>query len=290
MVSISFESALQEVRDTFIYNCLKNQLKVSEVVILLEALKVELLNPRKEREEVSKLILLPSDQQGMGIYSSKDVICTSRAVSEIFGKRHDHVLRDVEKILEDLGDPRFGGIAFDLPKSGEIKSHYFIKSVYKDDQNRKYPEYLLTRDGFTLLAMGFTGKKALKFKIAYINRFNEMEQALKDRQLARMECRQLTDAIKTAHDPAKPYHFSNEMNMLLVIVSGKNAKQLKQGRNLPDDAAVRDYLKPDEISLLAKLQPVAAFLNASNVEYAERKKLLTEYAKKLKTPELSQSA
>lgn len=128
---------------------------------------------------MTKLILLPNDHQGMGIYSSKDVVCTSRAVAEIFNKRHDHVLRDIENILENLGDPKFGGT-------------YFMKSTYKSEQNKKFPEFLLTRDGFALLAMGFTGKKALQFKIAYINRFNEMEHALKDRQLARMECRQLS--------------------------------------------------------------------------------------------------
>ncbi|HWR45662.1 hypothetical protein [Sporomusa sp.] len=48
--------------------------------------------------------------------------------------------------------------------------------------------------------------------------------------------------------------------MLLQIVAGKSAKQLKAERNLPDDAIVRDYLNPNEISLLAALQPVAAFL------------------------------
>lgn len=226
---------------------------------------------------MSKLILLPNDQQGMGIYYSKDIVCTSRAVAEIFKKQHFNVLRDIEALLVNLGDLK-------------IELSYFIKSTYKSEQNKKLPEYLLTRDGFTLLAMGFNGKKALQFKIAYINRFNEMEAALKDRQLARMECRQLTDAIKSSHDPAKPYHFSNEMNMLLVIVAGRTAKQLKQERNLPDSAEVRDYLSPTEIKLLASLQPVAAFLNANKIEYAERKRMLGEYAEKLKMPMLDQTA
>jgi len=230
---------------------------------------------------MSKLLLLPNDPQGMGIYSSKDIVCTSRAVGEIFSKRHDKVLRDVENAI------------FNLTKSGEIEfaEKHFIKNTYKDDKGRKQPMYLLTRDGFTLLVFGYSGAKAMKFKVMYINRFNEMEQALKDRQLARMECRQLTDAIKAAHEPAKPYHFSNEMNMLLVIVTGKNAKQLKQERNLPDDAAVRDYLKADEINILAALQPVAAFLNTKkDMDYAERKSTLTEYAKSLRYPKLSEIA
>ena len=226
---------------------------------------------------MNKLLLLPNDLQGMGIYASRDIVCTSRAVAEIFKKQHFNILRDVEALLVDLGNLK-------------IELSYFIKSTYKSEQNKKLPEYLLTRDGFTLLAMGFTGKKALQFKIAYINRFNEMEAALKDRQLARMECRQLTDAIKANHDPAKPYHFSNEMNMLLQIVTGKTAKQLKQERNLPDNAAVRDYLDPTEIRLLSSLQPVAAFLNASNIQYSERKKMLMEYVDKFKIPALSETA
>lgn len=221
----------------------------------------------------TKLILFPNDQYGMGVYFGKDVICTSRAIAGMFGKRHDHILRDIDAILEDLGDPKVGDT-------------YFVQSTYKSDQNKKLPQYLMTRDGFTLLAMGFTGKKALQFKIAYITRFNEMESALQARQQARMECCQLTDAIKSAHDPAKPYHFSNEFNMLLQIVTGKNRKQLLKERNLPDEAVVRDYLSTTEISLLASLQPVAAYLNATMPDYQERKRQLTEYAARLKAPGL----
>lgn len=230
----------------------------------------------------TKLLLLPNDQYGMGIYASKDIVATSRAVADMFKKRHDNVLRDIETICNDFSEVEEIG----LLKNEESSDRYFMKSAYKNEQNKKQPQYLMTRDGFTLLVMGFTGKKALQFKIAYINRFNEMEAALQARQQARMECRQLTDAIKCAHDPAKPHHFSNEMNMLLQIVAGKNAKQLKAERNLPDTATVRDYLNPGEISLLAALQPVAAFLNMTTPDYQERKRLLTDYAARLRTPGL----
>ena len=215
---------------------------------------------------MGNLVLIPADSYGMGILQQRNVVCTSRAVAEMFGKRHDNVIRDIENA------------ASDLLKIEEIKENYFIESVYRDSQNRKYPQYLMTRNGFTLLAMGFTGKKAMRFKVAYINRFNEMEAALQARQQARMECRQLTDAIKSAHEPAKPYHFSNEMNMILQIVTGKTAKQLKAARTLPETAQVRDYLGPSEIRLVQILQPVAAYLNVTTPDYQERKRLLNEYA------------
>ena len=84
-------------------------------------------------------------------------------VAERFGKRHDNVYRDIENLLK----------IEDTPKK------YFIESRYQHPQNKQwYPEYLMTRDGFTLLAMGFTGKKALKFKLAYIEAFNKMDRLI----------------------------------------------------------------------------------------------------------------
>lgn len=78
---------------------------------------------------------------------------TSRLVAEKFEKRHDHVLRDIEEIIKTMGSPQNWG-------------HLFIKKTYVHEQNKQtYKEYELTKDGFSLLAMGFTGGKALKFPL-----------------------------------------------------------------------------------------------------------------------------
>ena len=211
---------------------------------------------------MGNLVLIPADSYGMGILQQRNVVCTSRAVAEMFGKRHDNVLNAIRTC---------GAI-------DNFTALNFKDSSYKDSSGKRSPEVLMTRDGFSFIVMGFTGRKAARFKEAYINRFNEMEAALQARQQARMECRQLTDAIKSAHEPAKPYHFSNEMNMILQIVTGKTAKQLKTARSLPDTAQVRDYLNPSEIRLVQILQPVAAYLNVTTPDYQERKRLLNEYA------------
>lgn len=59
----------------------------------------------------------------------------------------------------------------------------FEETTYINDQNgQEYPIFIMNRDGFTLLAMGFTGKKALKFKLDYIAAFNAMEKALKEQK------------------------------------------------------------------------------------------------------------
>lgn len=99
-------------------------------------------------------------------------VTTSRAVAEQFGKNHKEVLRAIDNLLTDLN-------AQDDTNIKEFTERNFALSDYRDSTGRELPEYLLTRDGFTLLAMGFTGAKALTFKVAYINAFNRMEQLIK---------------------------------------------------------------------------------------------------------------
>ena len=115
-------------------------------------------------------------------------VTTSRAVAEQFGKQHAHVIRSIEELLDSLRQSNFGvangenektETALISPALTDFAAQNFLLIEYTDAQGKPRPEYLLTRDGFTLLAMGFTGAKALTFKVAYINAFNRMEQLIK---------------------------------------------------------------------------------------------------------------
>ena len=194
-------------------------------------------------------------------------VVSSRYVANIFHKRHDHVLRDTENIIKGL------------PKIGESTwQNNYIASTYKDSQGKKQPEYLLTRDGFTLLAMGFTGKKAMQFKIAYINRFNQMEQFIANLQEAKMEFPEFTDAVMLAHDEPKHYHFSNEINMINRIAIGMTASEFKQTYGLDKKIkSIRPYLTLEQIEAVRALQRVDIGLLVSTKEYQERKIILTNY-------------
>jgi Rha family phage regulatory protein len=90
-------------------------------------------------------------------------VVNSRHVAEFFEKRHDHVLRDIEQLAS--------------PDLGALK--WFRAAEYIDEQGKARPSYDLTRQGFTLLAMGWTGDRAMNFKVRYIQAFDEMEAALK---------------------------------------------------------------------------------------------------------------
>ena len=93
------------------------------------------------------------------------VVTTSLKVAEVFEKEHKHVLDAVRRLMRSAEN------------SAVIQM--FQESAYLDEQGKERPMFIMNRDGFTLLAMGFNGKKALDFKIKYIEAFNKMEEAIK---------------------------------------------------------------------------------------------------------------
>lgn len=98
-------------------------------------------------------------------------VASSRDIAEHFEKRHDHVVRDIDAFSKDV--PNFGEMFFSV----EIPDSY----------GRPQRAYLMNRDGFSLLVMGFTGKSALEWKLKYIDAFNRMEAQIKNPQLSPAE-------------------------------------------------------------------------------------------------------
>jgi len=93
------------------------------------------------------------------------LLVSSREVAERFGKEHKHVLESITNIGQQMSTAEFSAL--------------FKNSTYKASNGKTNPEYLLTRDGFSLLAMGFTGAKALEWKLKYLEAFNKMEEVIK---------------------------------------------------------------------------------------------------------------
>lgn len=118
------------------------------------------LNVSQSRGYESASLINIKNKDGVAVVSS-------RVVAYDFDKQHKHVLESIDKLIKDMGG---------VEKSADL----FIESKYQHPQNKQwYKEYLLTRDGFSLLVMGFTGKEALQWKLKYIEAFNKMEEAIK---------------------------------------------------------------------------------------------------------------
>ncbi len=93
-------------------------------------------------------------------------VCSSLQVAEKFGKEHRNVLQNVDNLIaENLA----------------VKSMFKLSS-YKADNGQSYRQFYMNRDGFSLLVMGFTGKKALDWKLQYIKAFNQMEKFIREKQ------------------------------------------------------------------------------------------------------------
>lgn len=203
---------------------------------------------------MENLIDIVSERKGVPV-------TTSRKIAQVFEKEHKNVLRDIENILTD---DEFSRLNFEL-------------SNYKS-RGKKYPEYVLTKNGFTLLVMSYTGEKAMNFKKAYICQFDAMEEYIKSIQTAKMEFPAFTQAIKEAHDAPKSYHFSNELNMINRIVLGTDAKHFKQEHGINGkENSIRPYLTAWQIKAVEDLQRADIGLIMSGMDFQDRKMLLIQY-------------
>lgn len=170
--------------------------------------------------------------------------CTSLDVAETFGKRHDHVLRDIKE----------------LGCSNEFRLPNFGETHYEDSQGRKQPMAIMTRDGFTLLVMGYTGELAMKFKEAYIRQFNAMEAILRGRAIERYKgvaVRQaLTKSIQQSSEDERMHGhaYSNYTNCIYKELFGLNAAQLRAKYGIGQKENLRDCFSREELVAIQSME------------------------------------
>lgn len=200
------------------------------------------------------------------INKEEKVVVTSIDVAETFEKRHDHVVRDIENVLKSI------------PENGET---YFYKSTYINEQNKQeYPMYLMNRDGFTLLAMGYTGEKAMKFKIAYIKQFNNMEKLLQGKFVERQKgitVRHIvTDMIKQSQENERMHGhaYSTYTDMIYRCLFGKSAKQLREEFGIGKTDNLRDCFTKEELQAIGSKEMLVSSLIDCGWGYEKIKEFL----------------
>lgn len=176
---------------------------------------------------------------------------SSQLVADRFGKIHAKLVRDIEK----------------LHCSDEFKSANFGRCKFKNKMNREYDGYMMTRDGFSFLCMGFTGKRAAEWKEAFINAFNAMEKQILQQQdslewkQARLQSksarRSFTDVVKEFVDYATSQG-SKSAGMYYMNITKMEYAALElteKGQKLPKD--FRDTLDCMDLCFLATAEQVA---------------------------------
>ena len=177
-------------------------------------------------------------------------VVTSLDIAETFGKEHKNVLRDIKQ----------------LECSDEFGQLNFEPSSYINQQNKEQPMYFITRDGFTLLVMGYTGEKAMKFKEAYIRQFNAMEKALigklKEREKGIAVRQALTNALQQSQENERMHGhaYSTYTNIVYKAVFGKDAKHLREEYGISKKENLRNYFSEEELKAVQSVEMIVSGL------------------------------
>lgn len=183
---------------------------------------------------------------------------TSLKVAETFGKRHDVVIRGIRDLQNKCPEG--------------FTAHNFVASEYTDNTGRKLPMYMLTRDGLTLLVMGYTGKEAMKFKLAYIDAFNSMEKELMRRQNSALPPADRSDlkALVDAKLSTCPAHLQGKARSELWARFNRHFRIAEYAQLPPEKMAdARDYIITLELRALSAVEtrkaPALPKVKASNI-------------------------
>ena len=159
-------------------------------------------------------------------------VTTSLKIAEVFGKQHKVVLKSIREL--------------DCPE--KFSEHNFMPAEYSDSQGKPRPMFFVTRDGFTLLAMGFTGKAAMQFKVAYIEAFNAMERTIKESAISELPtpevlmatlCTEMERRIK-AESERDEYRRNLQR---IALASGLDYGAISETTGLPKDIVIPTYCR-----------------------------------------------
>ena len=198
-------------------------------------------------------------------------VVTSLDVARTFEKEHRNVLKDIRE----------------LNCSEEFRLLNFVQSDYMNEQKHKQPMFYLTKDGFTLLAMGYTGEKAMKFKEAYIKQFNAMEKALigkiKEREKGIAVRQALTKALQQSNENERMHGhaYSTYTDIIYKVVFGCRAKELREQYGITKKDNLRDYFSQEELAKVQSVEMVVSGLVNCGWGYNEIKSFITNDSRKL---------
>jgi Rha family phage regulatory protein len=191
----------------------------------------------------------------------QDAWVSSRTLAKMFDKEHKHVLRSIQEIVDN-------------PDS--FTESNFGLSSYKDCSGKTNKEYILNRKAFALIAMGFTGEKAMSFKKQYIDAFEFMYGHIATRQLSKDGYKIMTKAI-AQHICNDPLYFALEGDMINQIVLGMSAKKFREINNV-DNIATRDAVVTDRLEKLDSAQRLnAQLINAGIIKELRQNIIRSNY-------------
>lgn len=187
---------------------------------------------------------------------------SSREIAKLTGKRHDNVMSDIRIMFESLN----------------IQSPEFLGD-YKDSKGRTYSQFNLPKRETLILVSGYN--VALRAKI--IDRWIELEEKdfnskvfIATRQDSKTEYKAMGLAIKEAHEEIKPYHFSNEADLINRIALGMTASKFRKYHEIEKGELIRDYMTTIQLECIVSLQRANTVYIEDGLSFELRKSKLTD--------------
>lgn len=196
------------------------------------------------------------------------------------------LLKVINKARKDFNEPSVRLNKFNEKIEDELDGDHYTKSVVQNPNNTESTIYHLTLDQCMLISMRET-KSVRRYVLAKIK---ELELKLQSsrlfsltRKTSKDEYLPMTNAIAEAHEEIKPYHFSNEADLINRIVLGCTSSKYRQFHDIPKGDAIRDYLNQAELDCIVSLQRANTVYIEDGMSFQERKdKLASLYNRKHK--------
>lgn len=223
---------------------------------------------------------VPSVIDGIEFAVNGCVKVSSNEIAEKFKKQHSSVMRSIREL--EISD--------NFRENNFVSVEIIEENVGGAKRSKSY--YDITEKGMIRLVMGFTGKESSEWKERFINAFEAMKQYIieeenrrREKALATMHAPEMTEAIKEAKESegktVKPYHYSNEFDLINRIVLGVTAKKWREHMEMDKREDFRDALYPAQIEAVQNLQTANTVLIEMGMEFQARKKALDRlYIKK----------
>ena len=208
-------------------------------------------------------------------FAYKDEAFTdSMILAEGAGVEHRAVIQLINSHKEDIEE--FGRVTFEMRPFETNGGTQKVKICRLNEQQATF-----------LISLMKNTKPVVAFKKELVRQFFRMKEYIHELVTARKDYPLLTEQIKLIHDDPKPYHFSNECDMLNRLVTGMSAKQFREAHGIEKGKSIRPYLTAEQIDLMEKLQKVDVGLLVAVPDFEQRKQFLEKYKQQIQRKQIA---
>ena len=218
--------------------------------------------------------IIKAEPDGLTFGYKDEAFTDSLILAKGAGVEHSSVIKLITNHIDDVSE--FGRVGFEIRPFETNGGVQKVKICRLNEQQTTF-----------VISMMKNTKQVVAFKKELVRQFFEMREFIRTLVTTRKDFPLLTEQIKLLHKNPKPYHFSNECDLINRLVTGMSAKQFREAHGIKKGESIRPFLTPEQIDLMEKLQKADVGLLIACPEYEQRKQLLTQYKHQLQIKQIA---